>query len=143
MKRFTFPLNRVIDWRRMQARAEELKVEQLYAEMRGIDARAAELNQERAHSEQKLIAAPASTAEDMAALGAFQRFTIAEQRRLDAKRVACGEKIAAQTLALAARRRDARLIEKVKERRLTEWRAQYAREIDQQAEEAYLAKWIR
>ena len=143
MKKFTFPLNRVIDWRRMQARAEELKLEQLHAEMRGIDARAAELNRERSQSEQMLIAAPASTAEEMAALGAFQRFMIAEQGRLDAKRGACGEKIAAQTLAVAARRRDTRLIEKVKERRLTAWRAQYAREIDQQAEEAYLAKWIK
>jgi len=143
MKRFTFPLNRVIDWRRMQVRAEELKLEQLHAEMRGIDARAAELNRERAQSEQKLIAASASTAEEMAALGAFQRFTIAEQRKLDVKRVACGEKIAAQTLAVSARRRDARLIEKVKERRLATWRSHYAREIDQQAEEAYLAKWIK
>jgi hypothetical protein len=121
MKRFTFPLSRVMDWRRMQARAEELKLEQLYAEIRRIDARAAELDEERSGSERALIAAQESTGEEMAALGAFQRFTRAEQGRLEAKRVECGRKVAAQTLAVAARRRDARLIEKVRERRLAEW----------------------
>ncbi len=77
MKRFTFPLSRVMDWRRMQARAEELKLEQLYAEMRGIDAREAELDEERSGSERALIAARESTGEEMAALGAFQRFHFA------------------------------------------------------------------
>jgi len=143
MKKFSFPLSRVMDWRRAQVRIEELKLERLYGDLHGIDGRARELNEERAASEKALIAAPAATGEEMAALGAFQRFAIAEQRRLGAKRVECEERIAAQMQAVTAKRRDERLIEKLKEKRLETWKQDLSREIDAQAEEAYLATWNR
>ena len=143
MKKFRFPLSRVMDWRRAQARIEELKLERLYGEVHGIEGRAAELNEERAASEKALIAAAAATGEEMAALGAFQRFAIADQRRLAAKRAECVERIAKQILAVTAKRRDVRLIEKLKETRLETWTKDLSREIDAQAEEAYLATWNR
>jgi flagellar export protein FliJ len=143
MKKFRFPLSRVMDWRRTQARIEESKLERLFTELREIDARVTELNEERTGSEMALIAAPSNTGADLAALGAFQRFAIVEQGRLAVKRAECAQRIAAQTQAVVARRRDVRLIEKLKERRLETWRADFGREIDAQAEEAYLAKWNR
>jgi hypothetical protein len=143
MKKFTFPLSRAMDWRRTEARIEESKLERLFNDLRGMDTRATELNEERAASEKALIAAPGATGEELAALAAFQRFAIAEQRRLAAKRVECEQRMAAQMRAVAAKRRDVRLIEKLKEKRLDIWREDLSREIDAQAEEAYLAKWSR
>jgi hypothetical protein len=51
MRKFRFPLDRVMDWRRTQARIEEAKLEQLHGEVRGIEARQAELNGQRTQSE--------------------------------------------------------------------------------------------
>jgi flagellar export protein FliJ len=143
MKKFSFPLGRVMDWRRTQARIEESKLEQLYAELRALDGRVSALNEERAASEQTMLAASSSFGEELAALDTFQRFTVAEQGRLAAKRAECTQRIAAQMQAVAVKRRDVRLLEKLKEQRLRTWQADLSREIDAQAEEAYLAKWNR
>ena len=66
MKQFTFPLNRVMDWRRAQTRIEESRLQRLLAEARGIDAREASLNEERAASERALLAGPAVTGFELA-----------------------------------------------------------------------------
>jgi hypothetical protein len=39
------------------------------------------------------------------------------------------------------RRREARLLEKLRERRLAEWNAAFVRDQQQQAEEAFLSRW--
>ena len=41
------------------------------------------------------------------------------------------------------KRREVRLLEKLKERRLRTWQEELGREIDREADEAYLAKWNR
>ncbi len=101
-----FPLDRVMDWRRTRARMDEAKLEQLYAEIRGIEARQAELNGERTESEKALLDAPSVTGLQLAELDAFQRFTVAEQGRLERRRVECGQRVAAQIQMVAAKRRD-------------------------------------
>jgi hypothetical protein len=83
---------------------------------------------------------PACTGVELAAVSAFQRFAAAEHIRLAAKRADCEQRIAAQVLAVAAKRRELRLLEKLKERRLAAWRTELSRENDAQAEEAYLAR---
>jgi flagellar export protein FliJ len=143
MKRFSFPPGRVMEWRRTEARIEEAKLERLFGESRGIDARVAELNEERSEAERALIAAPASTGEELAAVSAFQRFSAAEEKRLAAKRAECAGRIAAQMQVVARKRRDVRLLEKLKERRLKMWRGEVNRENDALGEEAYLARWNR
>ncbi|HLX42730.1 MAG TPA: hypothetical protein VKR43_04820, partial [Bryobacteraceae bacterium] len=70
MRRFSFPLERVMEWRRTEARIEEAKLERLLGERRGIDARAAALNVDRSEAELALIAARVSTGEELAAVSA-------------------------------------------------------------------------
>jgi hypothetical protein len=120
---------------------EEAKLEQLYGEIRGLEARRAELDAERTKSEQDLLAAASVTGLQLAELDAFQRFSAAERGRLERQRVECGQRIAAQIQVVAAKRRDIRLLERLKEDRLNAWNADLVREIDAQADETYLAKW--
>jgi hypothetical protein len=143
MKKFAFQLNRVMDWRRSQARAEEVKLERLHAELRAIDVRDANLKQERAESERTLLAAPVATGCELAALDVFQRYTEAERTRIARARADCNRRIGAQWEVVNVKRRDVRLLERLKDRRLKTWVAELGREIDQQADEAYLAKWNR
>jgi hypothetical protein len=141
MKKFVFPLDRVMDWRRTQARLEESKLERLHAERRAIEAREAALKEELAASERALIAAPSATGFEMAALDAFRRYTIAERGRIAHALADCGKRIAAQLGVVTLRRRDIRLLEKLKDRRLKAWEVELTRETGRQADETYLAKW--
>jgi flagellar export protein FliJ len=143
MKKFHFPLDRALDWRRTQARIEESKLERLYAALRTIDARDAAFHDQRAQSETALLSAGGATGQELAALDAFQRHVRAEQARLKQARQECGKQIAAQIEAVTRKRRDVKLIENLKQRRLDGWTAELGREIDRDADEAFLAKWNR
>ena len=142
MKKFHFPLDRVMDWRETQARVEESKLEALYAELRAIDAAARGLDQEREAAEEK-VAARGASGFDLARLGDFRRFSIAERTRLEQRRADCSRRIAAQIEAVAASRRGVRLLERLKQQKLTAWNQELSREIDARADETYLAKWKR
>ncbi len=141
MKKFTFPLGRVMDWRDTQARIEESNLERLYADLRGIDARKAMLQKQRTEAQTALLKTTSVTGAELSTLDSFRRFTLAEHTRLEKLRAECSGKIVAQIQVVASKRRDVRLLERLKQQRLTTWKHEYAREIDAQADEAYLAKW--
>jgi len=141
MKKFTFPLARVLDWRATQARIEESKLEQLYAELRAIASSEAELKRQRAESERALLASNVASGSELSALDAFRRFTTAEHLRQEKQRADCSQRIAAQIQLVAAKRRDVRLLERMRDQRFQDWNHQFHRELDAQADEAYLAKW--
>ncbi|HLH40979.1 MAG TPA: hypothetical protein VKX39_17650 [Bryobacteraceae bacterium] len=142
MKKFQFPLARVLDWRRAQARIEESKLEALYAELRAFEEAARALDREQDEAK-KNIAARGATGADLVRLGDFHRFTAAEHARLDGQRAGCARRITAQMEVLAGKRRDVRLLERLKQRKLIAWNADLNREMDAQAEESYLARWNR
>jgi hypothetical protein len=141
MRRFSFPLGRVMDWRGAQARIEEVKLEHLYAELRAIEVNTSALLKERACADQAVLRAAAVTGSELAALAAFRRFSVAEHIRLDRLRADCSQRIAAQLQVVAIKRRDVRLLERLKQQRFSAWSAEFNREIDKQAEESHLAQW--
>lgn len=142
MKKFTFPLSRVLDWRDVQARIEESKLEGLYAERRAIETKIADLLEERRRSDEAAHTS-AVTGAELAAADAFRRFSVAEHTRLDRKSVECSQRIAAQMQVVAAKRRDVKLLERLKQQRLIAWTGDFHREIDAQAVESHLARWNR
>ena len=143
MKKFAFRLDRVLGWRHTQAGVEEAKLERLYAERGAIDAAHRNLLVERAQAEAALRARDHVTGQDVAALDAFQRHVVAESARLTEARAGCERRIAAQQQVLTVKRRDVKLLEKLKQQRLTSWSKELEREITEQAEESHLAKWNR
>jgi hypothetical protein len=130
-----------MDWRGAQARIEEVKLENLYAELRANDAKIAALLEERARADQAVLAASVVTGSDLGTLAAFRRFSVAEHTRLDRLRADCSQRVAAQLQVVAIKRRDVRLLERLKQQRFSAWSADFNREIDKQAEESHLAQW--
>jgi flagellar export protein FliJ len=141
MKKFAFPLERVMDFRRMQARLEEVKLEGLYAELRATDAREAALIAQKRQSENALRTEKSVTGFDLELFATFREAMTIEQNRLQQARTASRKKIDAQFAVLVVKRREVKLLEKLKEQRFEKWEKEMFKEIDQQAEEAYLAKW--
>jgi hypothetical protein len=141
MKKFAFPLDRVMDWRGTQVRIEEMKLEVLYAELRGIDGQIAAVVTARDQSAQALITAASVTGAELAAIDAFARFSVGEHARLSYARVDCSRRTDAQMQVVTAKRRDVRLLERLKGQQLLKWNAEFSKEIDAQAEESHIAKW--
>ncbi|HLW76570.1 MAG TPA: hypothetical protein VKS01_06280 [Bryobacteraceae bacterium] len=140
MKKFSFPLSRVMDWREIQARAEESKLEALHAECRAIDAKIAELVAERERADRDAHTHLVSGAE-LAAADVFRRFSAAQHTRFIGKRNDCSKRIQAQIQVVAVKRRDVKLLERLKHQRLLAWTTAFHREIDAQAAESHLARW--
>ncbi|MBV9401960.1 MAG: hypothetical protein JO062_28560 [Bryobacterales bacterium] len=140
MRKFSFPLARVLDWRRTQAGIEEMKLSRLQTELRDLEARIAHARQEQADSERDLLQSGCMTGASLAALDSFKRSVAAECARLEALAGGARKRIAQQLEAVAARRRDARLLEKLGQKKLERWKEGHAREIEQQAEQAHISR---
>ena len=141
MKKFQFPLGRVMAFRSTQAKMEEMKLEALYAELRALDTREVALIQQKVQSEKVLKEAASVTGSDLEVFEAFRLAALEEQKRMDKARADCRKRIDAQLQVVMIRHRDVRLLEKLKEQRFEKWEKEMFKEIDRQAEEAYLAKW--
>jgi hypothetical protein len=142
MKKFVFPLRRVLDWRRTQTTLEEQKLARLHAELRAIEDRIAHARLERSDSERALAQGGATGAE-LAALDSFKKAVAAECSRLETMAEAGRRKIQRQMEAIAAKRRDTRLLENLEQRKLAAWKLEFARELESQAEESHQARWLR
>jgi hypothetical protein len=145
MKKFTFPLDRVLTWRTAQVRLEQMQLERLYMEARTLDAHQSglkhQLAQESAHT-----LAPQTTGIsglELAALDQFRKCVAAEITRIEKAKADCRARIEAQIAVIVNKRRDAKLLENLREKRLTAWHTDLAKEIDQLAEEIHVAKWKR
>ncbi len=143
MKKFEFSLGRALDWRETLARLEESKLECLYAELRAIESSEAALDQERSRSEQAIAQGASHHGSELRAFDAFRHYAVAEHTRLEQRRAECMKRIAAQVQIVAARRRDVRLLENLKHKRLVNWQRGLDREIEAQAGENFLARWDR
>jgi len=141
MKKFAFPLDRVMEFRRMQARLEEIKLESMYAELRAIDKKEVALIKKSVESEKAIRAEKSVTGFDLELFHTYREAMHEERKRMDKARAACRIKIDAQLQVVTGRRRDVKLLEHLKTKRFGAWEKEMFKEIDQQADEAYLAKF--
>ncbi len=143
MKSFQFPLERVLDLRRKQAQIEELKLETILQEclrIRRESERIAE--QARAAAKQvleKLVLEPI----ELESLYHFRGWTQTQMLILENQLREAEGRAAQQRLILNDARRNIRLIEKLRERRLSEWDAAFQKDLEEQASESHLSRWNR
>jgi flagellar export protein FliJ len=142
MKRFSFPLDRVLSWRRTQQRLEEVKLEGIHAEVRLIDAQAAALEGE--WNALQLLPVPGGFSSlELAARDQFRKHLTREQQRLADVRRAVEKRLDDQKNELTRKRRDVKLLEKIRQRRWEAWNRAATNEIDLQAAESALFRWTR
>jgi hypothetical protein len=142
VKKFAFPLERVLEWRRTQARVEQAKLQQMLGELRQLEERASAIQQERGDSERAVIQSRSSLGLELAALQHFRTSSTAQSAVLAREGSAHRERIRVQREVAALKERDVRLLEKLREDRFEVWRRAQEHDIDQQAEEAFLGRWL-
>jgi flagellar export protein FliJ len=141
VKKFEFPLAQVMEWRRTSLRLEEAKLEAVYAELAALKTRAERLREEQARAEKALTEEPSVTGAELKRLDAFTQAARIELAHLHEVSLVCQKRIAAQLEVVIQKRRDLRLLERLHERKLAEWKADFARELDKEAEELHLSKF--
>ena len=147
MRRFRFPLDRVLRYRQLLAEAEEARLEAQLAHIAQIDARMAQLEREwdrtaesvRLNVAARLEVRPSefTTYPDYRALLARGKRGLVEEKR---KAV---EETGRQRAAVVEARRAREILVRARGIAHDDWRAAYLREQESTAGELFLNKWKR
>lgn len=143
MKKFSFPLERVLEWRRTKVSIEEAKLGRLHLELRGLESRAARARAEGEQTRKQLQTVASIMSAELIAFDTYKKFLQAESLRLDGLAAGCRERIAAQMLILTAAHRDVKLLERLHARKREAWDIELSKEIDREAAELHLANLAR
>jgi hypothetical protein len=143
MTSFRFRLEKVLAWRRTQLELEDAKLKKHIAAVAALDRARAELKATAIRSESEVRRWNPIVGQDLAALSRFHVHVQDREKELAERRREAVQQLEAQQQALQEARRRCRLLERLEERRLTEWQAAADRELEQLAAESYLAGLIR
>jgi hypothetical protein len=141
VKSFSFRLDRVLDWRRKQLDLEEVRFRQAAAAVAAVDQARAELAAASARTEHEVRSWERVGGGDLAALDEYRAHVKLEDARLAARRAECARAQADQQALMLEARRRCRLLERLRERRLEEWKTARDREMEEIASESYFAQW--
>jgi hypothetical protein len=139
--RFHFPLQTVLEWRQTQLDVEEARLRQRLAALAAVDREQSELASFASRTESDVRSWNPVAGSDLSALAGYREHVRAEALRLAGRRAARVREVASQQSAVMEARRRCRLLERLKDRRMAEWKAACDREMDEIAAESYLAQW--
>ena len=143
MKAFHFPLEKALDWRRIQLELEEARYKQQIASLAGLDRQRAEVEASGIRAEIQVREWSPIAAGDLSALGNFRLYIKSQESEIARRRFEAAQKLAEQQKLMLEARRRWRLLDRLKDRRLAEWTTGRDREVEQIAAESYLARWHR
>ena len=143
MKAFRFPLQRVLEWRALHVRTEEEKLATLQNRLAEIAHRESELALKELNAEMEVMQQPTVPGSDFRALAAFQIRLRNQRASLQASRRTLESQIAEQRKALLKARKDHKIVEALKEKRLRQWIYLNDRELENTAAESYISNWVR
>jgi flagellar export protein FliJ len=138
MQKFKFPLERVLAWRKLEARLAENELQRLNAELAKLAADASRVAAEREQAALELVTGRGATGEALSYLGSYERAADSRIGRLKLQRTVLQGKVESQLKIVSTRARAVRLLEKLKEQRMKSWQFESNREIEQLAAEAHL-----
>ena len=140
MKRFQFPVEKVRLWRDQQAQMEELKLQQLHAELHRFITQQQELQNEANRAEVAVKQGSPIAADELAQLDDFKQYVRACTRTLDEQRRQIEAKIAVQQQSVVEARRKVELLNRLKEQALSKWTSARDKEQEDLSSELFLAK---
>lgn len=146
MKRFHFPLERVLALRRLERDRETAKLEAALGAQRAIERKLEDIGLEQSRTRDLVIhAADAADADatDLAAIDRWARDLRGLRQKLLADFSVAERATALQRQAVVSSERRVRLLERLESARLRDWRGAAGREVESTAQELWLARWKR
>ncbi|HTS48146.1 MAG TPA: hypothetical protein VMH05_09390 [Bryobacteraceae bacterium] len=143
MKRFHFPLDRVRRWRSEQANLEELKLQQLRAELARLAGAKSEIQAEGARSAREVLAQPSIDPFELTSLELYRQHLRRRVYELENLERQCNAKVVEQRQRVLEARRQFELLDRLHNKAWKEWLAEGNKEQEQLAGELFLAKSVR
>jgi hypothetical protein len=143
MKRFEFPLETVRRWRLERAGIEELKLRQILAEKQKLAATKGQIQSEMAQTLWQVLGQPSLQPLEFESLDSFRLYARGRVRDLEDQERKCELRIVEQRTKVLEARRQFELLERLRQKAITEWRAAGNKEQEEMAAELFLAKSIR
>jgi flagellar biosynthesis chaperone FliJ len=141
MKAFQFSLQRALEWRNTQVLMEEAKLESLRGGLRELDRSLEQLSARRQASAGMVNPGGSVQGNLFCALEEFRQWLNREERGLRTRIQQASEAVQAQQAAVVEARRKARLLERLRAVRHTEWKKAEDLEMETLAGEFAIAQW--
>jgi flagellar biosynthesis chaperone FliJ len=143
VKGFQFPLERVLSWRQTQQTMAEAALARLLNEHRTLQQARVDLQTGRASEQGTVAHAPFSAGVAVERLDIVRAFTEREDRRIIARLQTLHKAIEDQKRAVAEAARNVKMLERLRVRRHTEWKAELDHELELLTGEWAVAQWRR
>ncbi|HWR51708.1 MAG TPA: hypothetical protein VN428_11410 [Bryobacteraceae bacterium] len=143
MKRFQFRLQTALDWRSRRKEIEQARLQVLLEELGGTEAALRRISEGAVDAQNETYSAGQIAPGALTALERHRAHLQRERARVLERRVDCEKNVAAQRERLIEAERAVRLLEKLKERRLTEWNVEANKELESLTAESFMARWSR
>jgi hypothetical protein len=142
-KRFTFPLQKALDWYRQSLAAEKALLQRIISEVHGLD-RLKESLERRQHSEhEELHRADPILGKDLRGLANYSALIRVDLERLAAERSRKEASLVEQRRRVSVHHRRVRVLEELEQRRKAEWVRGVSLEEDSLAADVFLASMSR
>jgi len=143
MKTFRFNLQKVLEWRKMQMRSAQEKLEQLERQLDFLRQQEEKIRAFYVETESKMLARPIVGGLELQSLAGFKHRSLQQLNKIQALQGEFADLVADQLERTVKARRDHRVLEKLRERRYQEWVYLSDRELENTAAEVFLANWGR
>ncbi len=143
MKKFAFRLDSALKWRNTQLQLERAKLGTLLNDETRLKSELETLARQRSEAVASLQQAERFETMELRALSAYLIGASARENQLHESIARRRYTIQQQRQQVLAAERNFRLLEKLREKRLDEWNAEFHKHIDAAAEEAWLAANFR
>jgi len=143
MRRFEFPLEKVLRWRSVELAVEEARLKQLAQEQIRLQIRASELASERAKLAESPVTLVNPRGQDLQAMVAYGAALRHQMAKLAEQRTRSERELAKQKKRYNDAKQRVRLLEQLRARKMEEWRHEEALELEGLAAESYLSNWNR
>jgi hypothetical protein len=142
MKAFRFPLERVMQWRRMQLSLEEMKLGCLIGRRRDLASAVERLETSVIEITARIRRKPEVEGCELNALGRFRESAGQRRSELLGQIGRCDDEIRQQRKQAQTAQRNLRLLEILKEERWHTWSLLCDRELEALASEMHLVRWV-
>jgi hypothetical protein len=140
---FRFPLDKALEWRQKQLELEEVRYRRQAAAIASLDRQRAEAEAAGIRAEIEMRQQPSVEGRELAALDRFRLRVKRDEAQIAQQHADAARILAERQAAMMEARRRAKLLERLRERRLEEWESKCDRELEEIASEAFLAQWNR
>lgn len=142
MKRFTFRLERLLQWRTLEKDREEGRLRKLFTEVERLEAERI-LLENKAQAAEESVRRPDVLNEERQALGNYRRFIARERLRLLRLRAELESRIQAQRRLVVEAERKVEALKHMRDDKLAEWRSQTDKEQGDFVDGLVVARWRR